>query len=170
MSHPGIGYSNQKFRYVVDETMEDGTVCARTLGWTNDSKPTLKDLNKRSDWANARYEEIEDRAGELDRPTRWRLSDMTPLPEYVPVPPKPKKVAPFEGLKKIVMVDDEPDFGPLPGEPTATFSPGPNPVYAEVLESAQEDDDEPDFSRLTDEEALDEMIAADDEEEDGWSI
>lgn len=157
MGHPGEGYKNQQYRYVVDETMTDGRVCVRTLGWTNSTKGTLKDLNSQEGWANARYEEIADRSAELDRPTRWLASDMTPLPEYVPAPPEIVKAkAPVTQIvrsqfsaavaataPKEAVTEDDADFGAL---------------FEEEPELPSTD------------EFVQEMIAADDEEEDGWSI
>lgn len=157
---PGLGYKGQAFRYVVDETLEDGRVCVRTLGWSNSDKGSLKELDTREGWANARWQAIPEgeREDEIDRPTRWLASDMTPLPEYVPAPASVIKAA--SPISEIVRQN-------LEAAAAVQASPGPGPVHKE--HPAQDDD--ADFGPFTStDELVQEMIEADDEEEDGWSF
>lgn len=174
-----VGYqSGMAYRYVVDETMEDGRVVIRTLGWSHKTKGSLKELNERHNWQNARYQEIPERErdAEATRPTRWYLQSdgvMVPLPE-----PEIRDIGASSiirdqlnaSLKDIFVNEDytiDPkNFGPLNSiDPTGNGLPFEDePDFGPVV-----DDDEPDFGPIDDTDAkLVEMIEADDEEEDGW--
>lgn len=163
---PGMG-----FRYVVDETMDDGRIVIRTLGWSHKDKGSLKELNERHNWQNARYQEIPERErdAEATRPTRWYLHEadgqMIPLPE-----PEVQDIGASSiirdqlnaSLKEIFVnedyviekrpeSDDEPDFAAVDDEPD--FGTLTHEAEADRVDLNHVEDDEPSF---------------DIEDDDGW--
>lgn len=158
-----VGYqAGMPYRYVVTETMEDGTVCVLTLGWSRSTKGSLKELNARDDWSDARYQEIHDPSQEYDRPTRWLLDGSAPLP--------PEKQWRAPSAKDIVREQ-------LKGTLEKAFVAQDYIVdrsHPLTDESCAIADDEPDFAAIEDDEpdfgTAEEMIETDDDEEDGWSI
>lgn len=171
MGHPGEGYKNQAYRYVVDEVMPDGRVCVRTLGWSSGTKGSLKELDSpRMGWSNPRYQEIpaDQRAAELDRPTRWLLSDLTvALPEWTPtlatVRASPK---PMQEIVRSQLAAAVADTAMTPSVESPPLANDDEPDFGPILEG------EPDFSAVepSTDALVEEMIAADDDEEDGWSF
>lgn len=178
-----VGYQHgMAYRFVVDETSDEGVTCVRTLGWSHKTKGSLKELNERHNWQNARYQEIpeSERAAEATRPTRWYLQPdgvMVPLPEWVPgildAPAVQNLVrdqlnASLEAMfvKEDYTIDPK-NFGALNSiDPTGNGLPFEDePDFGPVAA-----DDEPDFGPIDTDAKLAEMIEADDEEEDGWNI
>jgi hypothetical protein len=185
MGHPGEGYRNQAYRYVVDEVMPDGRVCVRTLGWTSSTKGSLKELDSpRMGWSNPRYQEIPEsqRAAELDRPTRWLLSDLTvALPEWTPTlatvraSPRPiqeivkSQFAAAVAATAPLANDDDADFGALfEEESVCAEADEPRLDQPGALERADADEPQQATAPAVSTDRPETDTAEDDD--DGWSI
>jgi hypothetical protein len=53
-----VGYSGQKYRIVVSEERDDGSMVERVLGWTNDNAKSLFGLTANTQWHAPRYVEV----------------------------------------------------------------------------------------------------------------